>query len=77
MYKKALILSDAELPTVERAYAETASDHDDGRLTAAADPRKRDAALKRAAAVLKGIVRGKADLHADTDSGDILVSVRS
>ena len=69
--------ADAELPTVERAYAETASDHDDGKLTTAADPRKRDAALKRAAAVLKGIVGGKTDLHADTDSGDILVSVRS
>lgn len=69
--------ADAGLPTVERAYAETLSDHDDGKRTTAADPRTRDAAVKRAAAGLKAIALRKVRLPADTDNGDILVSVRS
>ena len=69
--------ADAALPTVARAFAETASDHDDGKVTDVKDAAVRNRAVRHAAQALKAIAHRKMRPYADTDKEDIFVHVRS
>lgn len=69
--------ADAELPMVARAYAATVSDHDDGKLSAAANPETRQRAVRKSTARLKEIAYRKIRSYAEMDNEDMLVSVRS
>ena len=71
------LTADAELPSLERAFSKTASDHDDGAADAVVPADVRDRAVKRAAAELKAIAARRIKPYADSDNADILVHART